>query len=1150
MRSSIALRRCVLMSAASAFGLALAAPAVAQEYVDVSNGPDATLNIVPNNDVPQGPPMINPANGLPIANSGWATSPDVLSTGVNGIGQMISFNQVSATSASLGLCTGTLINPRTVITASHCVYTQAADKYGSNTGTGGGTSGGFGTTAGIPLSFGFNSTNRCTGVSAANPGNGCLAGTGAYEQWRASGFNTVTAMNIYNANQVWYRRTAQPVNLGGGGEFANGDIALVTLDTHAKDIPTWTLLFSPLDGPTHSTITGYGGTGSGAFGTLASAVNIDYRRRAAENMIDALLSSNNFWPHVDGTNDPGMDHPIYWNDFDDPHRAATGADLNLQCYFIFVNCTDFGALGGHGPDGSALPNEGSTAGGDSGGPLIVDQRWDRQVVAGVLTGTYSYTGGRSFYGQMNVYPPLFEFWEEIVQNNPYVYASAKAGNGDWFDPTHWVQDMDPNYVVIGADGELVNAMPDTHQGGSDGAVAQFGTVCALTLDGSFSDADLQAAYGHCEDASTGTTPTGDGTPLVIAGGPGSTNFVANNVEPTNSATPGATVKARYYDVTLRQAGTTSLSQAATIDKLTIDGAAKLDIKTAGNLKVWAEYNQLSGWTNIDGKLKTDEAMIMTGLLTGKGTFDPTFLTVVGGIVAPGGGDKIGTLTVQGDMIMASASSLFIDAQRGSADKLAVTGDAQNTGMLNVGGAVVFNKVTGGAAPRQNEAYVIASAAGGVSGTFSRAYTFQGVLRPELTYGPNSITATLRAGSLVEILDGGSPVEIAFASALDALRSSSYANLWNLYGEVDWMNGSQLSAMFTSLTPRIIGDVGDLQDRQSKLLTSSVSDRLSLLASGRAEGLMMAGNLTAAFQARNEGVQSGSLGFGASNGGTGVTISKLPGRMTGFISGGVDRTRSSYGGEMLYGSQGGWHMAMGLEMPLGDKGAFGTAVGIADGESTPGGDSDRSRTTMAAAYAAMPLGDGFYVGGLVSAESSRASMERNSSDGISILRLTGATNARRYSAMAEAGYTTGIGGGLTLTPRAQLGYSHYTLDGFTEDGGETALKLDDVSVSRMEARLGAKLEGKTMLAGVAVIPQLSLDYVSLLSGRKTGATVHFAVAPDEAIFLPLANNAAGWAEIKGGVTFGDGPMTLGLSGQHATAGAMADQRAQAELRFRF
>jgi hypothetical protein len=140
------------------------------------------------------------------------------------------------------------------------------------------------TSVGTPISFGFSSTNRCLGVAS----NGCAVGDGAYEAWRNSGFQTQVAKGIYNGNQVWYNTGAQPVALGGGGEFANGDVALVTLDTHAQDVPTWTLLFSPLTGPTHVTITGYGGAGVGTsgIGSLAGIVLVlaafDFHRKDAK----------------------------------------------------------------------------------------------------------------------------------------------------------------------------------------------------------------------------------------------------------------------------------------------------------------------------------------------------------------------------------------------------------------------------------------------------------------------------------------------------------------------------------------------------------------------------------------------------------------------------------------------------------------------------------------------------------------------------------------------------------------------------------------------------------------------------------------------------------------------------------------------------
>ena len=1119
MRKFIASRRGILLAASSVIGMSLAAPVAAQ----AGSEPVADYDIVTNHEV-------TPGTGNTATGANYANSPEVLDTGVTGIGQMIGFYQTSPSTAGLGLCTGTLINPRTVITAAHCVFDFPAHMYGSETGSGGGLYGQFaaayGSTSGIPLSFGFSATNRCIGT------NGCASGTGPYEVWRDNKFQTNIALNIYNANQVWYH----PASVT---EFALGDIALVTLDTHAQDIPTWALLFSPLDGPTHASIVGYGRTGVGLSG-IGAAAGIDYRRRAAENMIDALMSSNDWarTPAIAGPDYTGLNahqHSLYWFDFDDPDWTVgrANSDPNFFNNTAAEGQPDNGYYDFNGLGDGALPREGGTAGGDSGGPLIVDQRWDIDVLAGVLTGGWSF-GGDTYYGDFSVYPPLFLYWASIVQNNPYKYVSAKAGNGDWFDPTHWVQDMDPNYMVIGAAGQLVNSLPGV-QLGQDSPAGRFGEVCYL-------------------NRSCGTitgTPYSGGTYVTIPGGPGSSNFVPNNVEPVNSANPRQYVQARYYDVTLSQPGTTSLGKAATIDRFTIsNSSAAIDIRPKGSLTVLADYTQAAGWANIDGRLTTGEAVVVSGLVTGKGTWDPTYLTVVGGIVAPGG-PGIGTLTVQGDMIMASASTLLLDVgSNGRFDQLRVTGDATNSGILDVGGSsLVLNNVAGGSGPRHGDSFELATATGGVLGTFDGASTYQGVLVPALTHAAGNISVSLQAGRFADYLRGANGATMAFAEALDGLRANSYSDLWNLYGAVDWMNPAQLSATFASLTPRIVGDVDALQNRQSRLLLNTVGDRLSLLASGKAKGLTMVGDLTAAFRARSEGLQSGRLGFGAGNGG-GMTVGKLPGRLTGFVAGGVDRSSSSYGGQQLYNSQGGWHMAMGLEMPLGDDGAFGTAAGFAEGESSPAGDRNVSRTTMAAAYASMPLGKGFYVGGLVSAESSRASTDRAATDGNQMLRLSGATDATRYSAVAEAGFATGIGRGLTLTPRAQLGYSRYTLGGFTEEGGETALQLEDVTVSRVEARLGARLEGETRFAGVKVVPQLSADYVSLLSGRKMGATVRFAVAPGEAFHLPLAETSAGWAEVRGGVTFGEGPLTLGLSGQHATGGAMIDQRAQADLRFRF
>ncbi|WP_345238700.1 autotransporter domain-containing protein [Sphingomonas lutea] len=1199
--------RVALLAATSVSALAFASPAVAganwventyaaseatldfSESAQVLSQWGENLDVVGNHTITPGTPVVpvygdprrgnpqppitsNPLPGVPLLGSDIANSPQLLSSGITGVGQSLQLSP----GGGLGLCSGTLINPRTVISAAHCYYGTAhatnpalrvfrqPHEYGAKTGT-----------LAIPLAYAFNASNRnqCGAGAAGTPIAGqqvpCYPGAdatvkGAYETWRDSADrSSIPSMNIFNANQVWFDTSVHP---NAGGEFANKDIALVTLDRHAKGIPTWTMLFSPLDGPTHATITGYGGTGSGQYGALVG-YNIDYRRRSAENMIDALISANNFWNLADKSPTGANNHAAYWMDFDGPGRPATGADLDPTCYFVLVRCTDFGGLGGHGPAGQALPNEATTAGGDSGGPLIADTRFHKPVVIGVLTGSYSYTQGRSFYGQFNLYPPLFQFWEEIVQNNPYKYVSAKAGDGNWEDEMHWIQDMDPNYGIIGPDGQLANSLPNYNQGGADGAVEQFGTVCALTTTGVYNFANFQASYGQCTDFESGTNPTGVGGHLVVAGGPGSTNFVPHNVEPSNTLVSGSgptavvnTVKAKYYDVTLREAGKTTLSSAATIDKLTIDGSARLNIATAGDLKVWSDFTQDSGWTNIDGKLTADEAFVWSGLLSGKGVFDPSYLTVAAGAVAPGGGDKVGTFTVKADTVLASASSLFVDVARNGADKLVVEG------VLSLSSpdddpaeraSVVFNKVTDAPAPRHGQKYTIATATGNVQGTFLKAYTFQGVLRPELTYIDtsadadtlaNEIVAEMRAGSLVEILDGGNATEIAFASALDQLRNGFYDKLYNLYGNVDWMNAGQLAATFSALSPvNMVGEVRAMQDRQSQKLLGNVGDRLSLMGTGRAQGISFVGGASALEQSREGLSASAQLGLTE---GQAANIA-APGGLSGFVAMGGDTIGSTYGDADRAGSgQHSRYFASGIEAPFGDA-MVGTAIGYAETRAMIGQDEASTKLTQAAAYASLPVGKSAYVGGVVAAERAQSDSNRLTTDTTSMFRLSGATHSARYMANLEAGVRKAIGSGLYLNPRAQLGFSHYALGGFREAGGETALALDTLKVNRIESRFGAKLDGATSIGKWSVRPSLQADYVRLLSGANAGLNVAFAAAPEHSFALPLTGGGSGWMEMKGGVEMTRGKFSLGLTGQ-ATAGdaPLSDQRGAVEMKLRF
>jgi subtilase-type serine protease len=1136
--------RLSLLTAVSAGSLTIGGGAAAQ---GLGLTPEATLDIVANHEVPQGPASVLPGINAPNNGSVYSNSPQVVhpAGSVNGVGQQIAFIQTGPTTAGLSLCSGTLVNPRTVITAAHCVYNNPAHRYGSNTGTGGGVSGNFGTggapvsSVGIPYSFGFSSLNRNCYNANGLPST-CPAGQkGPYETWRDSSFQTNEARLIYNANQIWYQTQSQPVSLGGGGEFAHGDIALVTLDTHAKGIPTWTMLFSPLTGATHATIMGYGGAGVGLSG-MGNLAGIDYRRRSAENMIDALMT-NNDWVDSPAIN-PGNtafaahQHPIYWLDFDDPDHDPDNLPANFFTNTAPPGSRNNGYYDFNGLGGSALTNEGATAGGDSGGPLIVDQRWSKSVVAGVLTGSWSFNGGISTYGQFNVYPPLFQFWQNIVGNNPYVYASALAGDGNWFDASHWIQDMDPNYAVIDANGDLVTGVPDTVQGGGDGPVAKFGTLCFLETD--------------CKTMTGPGNPVGDGNPVYTPGGPGTLNFVPNNVEPVNSAVAANHVRARYYDVTLRQAGTTTLGQAATIDVMKLDHAgAKLDITPAGTLNTWADYTQYMGWTNVDGTLNTAEMLVATGYLTGTGTINADFLTVAAGIVAPAGGDSIGTLTVNSDAILASASAYFVDIKRGAGDKLVTAGALD----LN-GGSLVFNKLTDGAAPKHGDSWVIASTTGGVTGTFGTVYTFQGVLRPELTYNANDVVATLRAHSMVTVLEGQDATAVAFAQALDALRFTSYDQLSSLYGVVDWMDGRTLSQTLAGLAPTgITGETRSLQERQSKVMLNSITDRLATLGTGPTGTLSVDGSPTLLASVASGQVAPASLGFQGIVP-NGQAMKALPDGMTGFVSSGYTEGSSTIGDNRagVHGGQRSWHVGMGLEVELAEGLTVGTAFGYASGFSAPGAEGrSESKMSQAALYGTYQLGGGAYVAGLAAAEMSRTDQQRHTAAGDIAFDLYGAGTTSRYNVMAEAGVNIAAGRGLTLTPKASLAYSSYQFGEFRETGGEAALQIDDLHVQRLEGRLGGRLAGAMKLGGWNLVPQLQADLVTTLAGANDGMTVRFANVAGHSFVLPLAGGDTMWGEVRGGLRLAKGPLEFGLGVESSLGRSeFRDDRAIADFTFRF
>ena len=793
-----------------------------------------------------------PASAI-VINNNYTPTQAVDTQNVNGVGQMV----VDLQNGFIGLCTVSLINPRTVIFASHCVNENPSET-AFMPATGYGAANG-----GLPIGFFFNVNNNQAGNSAI----------GHWLNGVAGGPKDLTRVgdNAYNSNFVVYNTNCCTIGLG--NNFLQSDIAMAALDAPAIGIPTWTLLFSPLSAPVHATITGYGDNGIGSTGQGT----IDFKRRVAENVVSVLgsLDDQDGASVLFGSPD-GLPANLYMMDFNDPKFNT--AQANVFDFNIFHD--------------TAYDKEGITAPGDSGGPLIIDNTFAAPTIAAVLSGGDRFFPSQpgSSYGTTSFYQPLYLYWDWIVANNPYKYVNSVAGNHNWTDAGAFVMGLDPAYLTINGSGQTVNALPTTAAAGEADIAPGFGEVCyfddcinivtgvetnpapapgpnppgsvstggvtpqgsrpfggGLGIEGFRALVQTYIAASNGQDCGaaivsadalisgdlSATQPQACVNAQINPGGitpssltpssqsdwinPEGTAHVGDavngeDVQGAPGASPGQLVNdtdgdaatlapARYYDVTIGAAGTITLSGATiTVDKLTVDGAsAELDIASGGTLNTLISSNVFAGILTVNGTLHADGGVNMFGgVLQGTGTIDA--LGGVGfllGAVAPGTNGTIGTLTINGPVGLGAGSTTAIDVTNATSDVLAVNGT------VTLGGTLVVTQLTGA---ELHDTHVIMTATGGITGAFDSVVdSLPGVLIPVVTKltvpAGDEELLSFEAGSFVTLLGGaGTPDQTTVAAALDAARGAHYNDLLPLYEAIDPLSGGELGQALEDLAP--------------------------------------------------------------------------------------------------------------------------------------------------------------------------------------------------------------------------------------------------------------------------------------------------------------------------------------------------------------
>jgi len=1065
---------------------------------------------------------------------------------VTGVGQMV----VDQQDGFIGLCTGTLINPRTVIFAAHCVNERPASAYGENSG-------------GQPIGFGFSNNNNTAGASAFGiwlNGNANIAR-----------YSTNPGLFMYDANYVSYNpRSLEPDAAG----FLYADIAMASLDTPAANVPTWALLFSALPAVPitangtgyHVDIVGYGNNGTG---TTGSTGGIDFRRRIAENTIGALASLDEFENFLFGGAANANSQNLYWIDFDDPRRGTAQASP-----FDFNAWRD-----------NAVTHEGITASGDSGGPLIIDQTFARSVVIAVLSGGYTrFFNGQpaNGYGTAAFYQPLYLYWDWIAANNPYHYVGSVAGNANWNDPTHWVTNLDPNYQIIGPNGQLVNGIP-TSPGQQTADLPGFGQACfqaggvsdcydvatgqetiearpigtgGATSGPALVSADLGTPgvagddKGTVDTASLGTSSQGSGTgtatadnssgpagpsdvlpPATLVNGlPGATNFVPNN----NDGNRLTSTLPRYFDVTLAAAGTTTLNTAVTIDRLTLAGAtAALDITAAGSLTSLMSITQGTGTMQVNGTLTTPgDYLMIAGGLNGTGTITTPFFTSMAGTIAPGTAGGVGTLNFRGNVILASATALLIDlGANGVSDRLAVAattfnGTTPTNGIANLGGVVAFSAQPGFVV-RANNVYTILTAQGGRTGTFSGTAALSAILTPIFIYNANSVDVRIQAGLYANVVDGTSAVQTSFASLLDANRASNNSLLNDLYGPLDLQNQATIRAFFEASAPRFETTRTALGIVSTENMSRFYRQRLNEIDPGHATGtLAMRGQpLQLAQNSATLGTAAAVEMDAAQN--MVETTTALPDNMSGYVTAGyIDGTSRPMPAAASAGRDqfNGWYVAVGLERELGANATGGFSISYTDLDGETGGLQQQvgGKLMQGTLYAAVRTPSGLRLDGQLSAGQLQTTTRRNVNLVGTNYDLRSNGDALAFSAEGGIGFDLAKGGNFSIVPRASLRYGVVDFGRSQERGGPMALTITRENSESLDGRVGVSFSGHTG----AFRPYLSANYVYAFMDRPTVFGAGFvgtqAIAP-----FALASTDNSWAEIGGGFSFVTGAVTIGF-----------------------
>ena len=1031
-------------------------------------------------------------------------------------------------------CSGSVINPRTVLFAAHCV-----NQSDQSTGLATFSSENYG----LPETGASNTLLIATGQSSApRLFDGYLA-TGA-------GYNEG---GLASSTDVIIHPTGNLDNIGLGFPWA--DVALIALDDPITDVPSLDILLSPLGELTHVLQVGYGTNGTGLTGGTSPGSR--FLRRVGENALGLVGSIGDFLDPVfpgfaPTTQVLGFEsQPYYWTDFDNPDR--TEEERNGCVYTgTSINCgTIENVLGIDFFDGDALPLESGTGPGDSGSPLVADQLADFPLAIGVLSGGFDFFGLDGAYSDVSFYNPLFPFFEFITENTPYKYVSANAGDGNWSDPTHWTQDLDPGFFIQNEAGEIVNGIPEGNEPGIFETGPKIGLVLGQDVSGGNSD----------------LTPGIAGLDLTLPEssallGPGSTGFVPQNTD----GTPGVAFAnpAQYFEVHLTNEGRTTVDIDVEIDKLVVTNEfAQVFVPEAQSFSVVQDIEQFGGLVENDGTINTPFYFLVSGELGGDGgTINTNAVLNLAGLLNAGGSNGFGSMTINGDLLQTSGAGLWSDFSRGR--RRVITSDTYDvTGTALLGGTLIVS--TTDRRPRFGTEYT-ALTAGTIDGTFDETVLLSrsATLTAESRVEGNEVVVRITARRIRDILNRGGRMD-SLIDTVDTIRGSRFDQFVGLFDYIDAASIDTLGSTLASLTPLNVFNQTFTANSFSHRFTGQIAQRtLSLRDGSRAAGgFTAAGNASYAI-AGGAPAEIGKIGmFGTASGiyrnGGQLQQNVIGNGTAGFGAFGVNGFSTGEIGanafEQAALTQAG-EITIGADMRVSEGFSFGFAVSnIRNSQLELAGDQPQEDTSQSVAIYMTYSDGGLFADGYAGTADQRLGANRQSSGEFvnAYDNAIGQSDGDQVFGGVRLGYAFDVAKGFEVGPVASMDYLSNRIGGFEERGaGAFGLSVAERTYTSLGAKVGAMASFDIATSETSAIRAFgSVAYARELADTEDLVTAHFFGAADTPFTIsngidPQWVSVNAGAEMQLGNNFSASVSVTSDMGR----GVLSNDQAQAALNWRF